>query len=125
MGHQNRSHGSSVDERRAHPRYDAHTISVGYASTDAFLFVHPDNISQMGIFIPTRQTLKAGTPLRLRFEVGDDEVLDLDGRVAWSSSPAEPGFGMGVEFVDVTPEQQERLKNLVGQVASLPREPAN
>jgi uncharacterized protein (TIGR02266 family) len=122
MGSHHRSHESPVDERRVHPRYDAHTISVGYASTDAFLFIHPDNISQMGIFIPTRQTLEAGTPLRLRFEVGDGETLDLSGRVAWASDPEEPGYGMGVEFVEVTAEQQERLKALVGQVASLPRQ---
>ncbi len=122
MGSQDRIQGPRVGERRAHRRYEAGSISVGYASTEAFFFTHPDNVSEMGVFIPTRQPLKTGAPLRLRFETGDGETFDLAGRVAWSSEPEKTGCGMGVEFVKLTAEERARLKALVVQVASLPRD---
>ena len=122
MGREDRKQQPPPGEQRAHPRYGARSISVGYTHTDAFFFILPDNISEVGIFIPTRQPFQAGTPLRLRFKPRGGETFDLAGRVAWSSEPDGTGFGTGIEFVELTPEQQERLKVLVDQVAAQPRD---
>jgi type IV pilus assembly protein PilZ len=109
-------------ERREHRRYPA-SIAVDYADGDTFLFAYLSNISEMGIFVRTEDPLPVGARLRMRFPVDGAEPLVLRGEVAWVNAYRAGGEnlnpGMGVRFVDLTPERRERVVALVRTVAYL------
>jgi type IV pilus assembly protein PilZ len=115
-------------DRREHQRFET-SIAVDYASGETFLFAYLQNISEMGIFIRTDHPQRMGTRLRLRFQVesGDREherePLTLDGEVAWINPLRETGDnlnpGMGVRFIELTPDKREEVVGLVRTVAYL------
>lgn len=98
MARQDPARKNNGRERRVHERYAAPTLSLGYASAGAYLFTNPDNVSESGAYIPTRDPLPPGTRLRLRVERDGHEPLELEGTVAWSARFEGAGGGMGVEF---------------------------
>lgn len=110
-------------DRRVHPRVPV-DIEVDYKSADTFLFAYITDISAMGIFIRTNIPEPPGTRLNLRFATTDGKQLNLEGRVMWTN-PYRPGSfdninpGMGVQFVNLTPEQREQIVNLVRTFAYL------
>jgi type IV pilus assembly protein PilZ len=113
---------ASGAERREHQRFDT-SIAVDYASGETFLFAYLQNISEMGIFIRTDHPARVGTRLRLRFQVEDGEPLTLDGEVTWINPLRESGDnlnpGMGVRFIELTPDKREEVVGLVRTVAYL------
>ena len=118
---------TSPDERREHQRFDT-SIAVDYASGETFLFAYLQNISEMGIFIRTDTPSRVGTRLRLRFQVepgvhGEREPLTLEGEVTWIN-PLRPSGdnlnpGMGVRFIELSPDKREEVVGLVRTVAYL------
>src|SRR5215475_10133705 len=93
-------------------------LEVDYRSDDTFLFAYITDISQMGIFVRTVTPETPGTRLNLRFcppGVGD---LECEGVVIWIN-PYRPGDkenlnpGMGIQFVDLTLEHRDQLRQLV------------
>ncbi len=109
-------------ERRVHERYDAE-LSVDWACGENFLFSYITNISEMGIFIRSDAPPPIGTLLRLRFSIDGEEPLALDGMVVWIN-PVRPSGdnlnpGMGVRFSELSPDQRERVVDLVRTVAYL------
>lgn len=113
--------GPGGADRREHERFDIE-LSVDWTSGENFLFSYITNISEMGIFIRSDDPAPVGTELRLRFGL-EDEPLELDGLVVWIN-PVRPGGdnlnpGMGVRFVGLTPEQRERVVDVVRTVAYL------
>ncbi|HEX3904688.1 MAG TPA: TIGR02266 family protein [Polyangia bacterium] len=113
---------SGVD-RRVHTRVTV-DIEVDYKSADNFLFAYITDISAMGIFIRTNAPEPPGTKLNLSFAPAGGPRLNLEGRVMWVN-PFRPGSydninpGMGVQFVDLNPEQREQIVNLVRTFAYL------
>ncbi len=109
-------------ERRRHERFDT-TLSVDWTSDENFLFSYITNISEMGIFIRSDDPPPVGTALRLRFSMEDAEPLELEGVVAWINPVRPTGEnlnpGMGVRFDALTPDQRERVVELVKTVAYL------
>jgi type IV pilus assembly protein PilZ len=113
-------------DRREHQRFET-SIAVDYASGETFLFAYLQNISEMGIFIRTDHPQRVGTRLRLRFQVEsgerEHEPLTLDGEVAWINPLRETGDnlnpGMGVRFIELTPDKREEVVGLVRTVAYL------
>jgi len=110
-------------ERREHQRFDA-SVAVDYTSGETFLFAYLQNISEMGIFVRTDYPAPVGTRLRLRFQVDETEdPLTLDGEVAWINPLREIGDnlnpGMGVRFIELTPDKREEVVGLVRTVAYL------
>ena len=100
-------------------------LEVDYGCEDTFLFAYITDISAMGIFIRTYTPEQAGTRLNLRFSPpGLAQSLELEGIVIWVN-PYRPGDrdnldpGMGVQFVDLTPEQRRRLTDFVKTFAYL------
>lgn len=109
-------------ERRQHERYET-SISVDYSSGDTFLFSYIQNISEMGIFIRSDDPLPVGTVLTLRFHPTDDRAIALTGEVTWVN-PYKPfgdnlNPGMGVNFINLTPQLREEIVALVRTVAYL------
>lgn len=109
-------------ERRSYTRVPL-TIAVDYASGDTFLFSSIRNISEMGIFIRSDNPLPIGTQLKLRFALPSSAAMHLAGEVVWINPLRDDGEdlnpGMGVRFLELTPEGRERLVELVHTVAYL------
>jgi type IV pilus assembly protein PilZ len=108
-------------ERRVHERV-AVCLEVDYRCDDTFLFAYITDMSAMGIFIQTTSPKSPGTLLNLRFRTQDGERLDVDGRVIWVNQPHGADSinpGMGVQFVELTPAQRDRILGLVRTFAYL------
>ena len=118
----------SPQDRREHERFET-SIAVDYASGETFLFAYLQNISEMGIFIRTDHPSSVGTRLRLRFQVEHGEPLTLDGEVTWINPLRVTGDnlnpGMGVRFIELTPDKREEVVGLVRTVAYLRDEERN
>ena len=99
-------------------------LEVDYRSDDTFLFAYITDISQMGIFVRTVTPEAPGTRLNLRFCPPGLGVLECEGNVIWIN-PYRPGDkenlnpGMGIQFVDLTREQRDYLRQLVRTFAYL------
>ncbi len=113
-------------DRRRHERYPI-SLAVDYVSGDTFLFAYITNISEMGIFLRTEAPLPVGTELRLRFAVPDGTALDLAGVVMWinpvRADGDNPNPGMGVRFIELSPDAREAVFDLVRAIAYLPDAP--
>jgi len=107
-------------ERRASERYTVEW-AVDCVAEETFLYAEITNISQMGIFVACKQPLKVGTLFTLRFESEAGSSFSLPGRVQWvnkSSSVVEGrNPGMGIVFVDLSPEDRERIVEIVHTIA--------
>ena len=99
-------------------------LEVDYRSDDTFLFAYITDISQMGIFVRTVTPESPGTRLNLRFCPPGVGVLECEGVVIWIN-PYRPGDkenlnpGMGIQFVDLTLEHRDRVRQLVRTFAYL------
>jgi type IV pilus assembly protein PilZ len=97
-------------------------LDVDCETEDTFLYASIRNISAMGIFVLTREPLEIGTRLQLRFAPpGVTEPFTVSGVVQWIN-PVRPlsenlNPGMGVLFVDLTPEAREKLVEAVHTIA--------
>ncbi len=111
----------SSSDRRGAERVPV-TWSVDCETDDTFLYANITNISEMGIFVATREPLEVGTQLTLRFAPpGAREPFVLLGQVQWInpvkmlSENRNPG--MGVSFLNLTPEDRERIVDVIRTIA--------
>jgi type IV pilus assembly protein PilZ len=112
---------ASAANRRLSDRTDV-SWDVDCETEDTFLYASIRNVSELGIFVMTREPLEVGTELMLRFSPpGADGAFALKGAVQWInpvrvlSDNRNPG--MGILFVDITPEDRERLVAAVRTIA--------
>jgi type IV pilus assembly protein PilZ len=119
---------ASAANRRQYDRIDV-SWDVDCETEDTFLYASIRNVSELGIFVMTREPLEVGTRLMLRFSPpGDVAPFDLVGTVQWVnpvrvlSENRNPG--MGILFVDITQEDRERLVAMVRTIAYV-RDPSN
>jgi type IV pilus assembly protein PilZ len=107
-------------EKRRLPRHPIR-LDVNYRCGDTYLFSRSSNLSEMGIFLTTPTPLARGTRIELSFaDPGAAEPIRVVGEVVWTLHAAqgvEPG--MGVRFIDPTPEARVRIKALIRTVAYL------
>jgi hypothetical protein len=68
------------------------------------------DLSVTGAFVDSVVTLPAGTTMRLKFSL-PSLVVNCVGEVVHDM----PQFGMGVRFVDLTPEQKLALEEVVAR----------
>jgi type IV pilus assembly protein PilZ len=112
----------SVAERRNFDRFDVEW-SVDCVASDTFLFASITNISAMGIFVRTTQPLKTGTRLVLSFAPPGEKSFKLEGTVAWVNKVRpdgdNPNPGMGIRFINLQPEERERLVEVIRTIAYL------
>ena len=112
----------SVADRRNFDRYDVEW-AVDCVASDTFLYASITNISEMGIFVRTSEPLKIGTKMRLTFAPPGGDGFELDGCVAWVNRVKPDGEninpGMGIRFVDLQPEERERLVEVIRTIAYL------
>ena len=104
-------------ERRAHPRVDAH-LELQYQTPQAFLTAYMRNISGGGLFVETERACRLNETLRLRFKLpGIDHAFEIGGLVVWTHAQSTQAFpaGMGIKFVEITPEEVELIERFVRQ----------
>jgi type IV pilus assembly protein PilZ len=115
----------SVADRRTFDRVDVEW-AVDCVASDTFLFASITNISGMGIFVRTTEPLRTGTRLRLTFAPPGAESFQLEGTVAWVNNVRDdgdnPNPGMGIRFINLKPDERERLVDVIRTIAYL-REP--
>jgi type IV pilus assembly protein PilZ len=116
-------------DKRQHARVPLKArVDYELLSEDTFLFEYTSNLSRGGIFLATRNPLPIGTRLHLRFTLPDENnrVIKTTGKVAWVNPyhPHGPNLnpGMGVEFIDLSPEDLEAISRLVRRIALLTEE---
>jgi type IV pilus assembly protein PilZ len=119
---------ASAANRRQHDRIDV-SWDVDCETDDTFLYASIRNVSELGIFVLTREPLDVGTSLMLRFAPpGSETPFDLEGTVQWVnpvrvlSDNRNPG--MGILFVNITADDRERLVSMVRTIAYV-RDPSN
>ena len=112
-------------ERRVFDRYEVQW-AVDCVATDTFLYASITNISEMGIFVCTREPLKLNTKMRLTFAppgAHPGEGFALEGCVAWVNCVRENGDnpkpGMGIRFLNLQPDERERLVEMIRTIAYL------
>jgi type IV pilus assembly protein PilZ len=114
------------DERRSHDRFDVEW-AVDCIAEDTFLYASITNISAMGFFVKTTDPLAIGTRLVLAFAPPGYQPFKLEGEVAWinplRSNGDNPNPGIGVRFVNLLPDDRERLVEVIRTIAYV-REPA-
>lgn len=95
------------------------TWTVDCETEDTFLYAAISNISALGIFVRTLTPLAVGARLRLRFAPdGAAAPTTLTGVVQWiNTARLGPNPGMGIQFVDLTAEDRERLVEMVRTIA--------
>ena len=120
-------------ERRVFDRYEVQW-AVDCVASDTFLYASITNISEMGIFVCTREPLKINTKMRLTFAATQrsgappSEGFELEGCVAWVNCVREngdnPNPGMGIRFVNLQPNERERLVEVIRTIAYLREVPS-
>jgi type IV pilus assembly protein PilZ len=114
------------DDRRSHDRFDVEW-AVDCVADDTFLYASITNISAMGIFVKTTDPIPVGTRLVLSFSPPGYEPFKLEGQVAWINplrpDGDNPNPGMGLRFVNLAPDDRERLVEVVRTIAYV-RDPA-
>jgi len=123
--------GSEADggsERRSAERIDV-TWSVDCETDDTFLYASIANISELGIFVTTREPLEVGTLLTLRFSPPGHPPFVLRGIVQWVNAVRAlavcPNPGMGVRFVDLVQEDRDRIIEAIHTIAYVPYSTSN
>lgn len=122
--------GDSVPPSMTDPadQRSSERIEVGWSvdceTEDTFLFASIANISDMGVFVRTETPYVIGTYLSLRFTPRDGfGEFVLSGRVKWVNEmrPFHDNInpGMGVMILDLTPEDRERLVDVIRTIAYL------
>lgn len=100
-------------DRREQARFGL-KVYVGVESEHNFYTGFSRNISTGGLFIASHEPLCIGQEVELLFTMPSGDVVHTPGRVAWvrDFNPDNPGSfpGMGVRFVDLTPDDAEKIR---------------
>lgn len=137
-----------LSNRRAAERVDVSEgviWAVDCAVDDTFLYASIANISALGIFVRTTEPLPVGTRLTLRFAppgalivFGDPtgepvearlgaEPFVLEGVVQWVNAVRplrdNPNPGMGIAFIALSPDERERIVDVIHTIAYLREAP--
>jgi len=97
------------EEKRGAPRFVARDrIPVHYPEFEPLIC----DLSEAGAFIEDRRPFRAGQTFRLRIprEEGAIDILAMVRR-------ADPGHGMGVEFLEMSYSSREHLRKLVNHLS--------
>ena len=112
---------STNPERRRAERHDLR-FPVDYSSVDAFFSEMATNINEGGMFIATDNPAQLGEVVQLAFHLpGLVDPVTLSARVAWTSDGKDGSeIGMGVEFMELTPEVRQTINDLVRRLRVTP-----
>jgi len=124
----NSSSGARSQEEPLHQRQaERHDVevSVDLESDSNFYTGLTQNISTGGLFIATHQIKRVGDHVRLKFSLpGTGRVVECDTEVRWirensSLHRTDGASGMGVRFLDLSPEDSAAIDSFIRSRESL------
>jgi uncharacterized protein (TIGR02266 family) len=101
-------------ERRRSERTEL-VVRVDYSTIDELFSEFTHDINEGGLFIETEKPRPMGTEVAMCFNLpGSGEVVETTGRVVWvTSGEAGAPPGMGIEFDELTPDDRDRVNELI------------
>lgn len=100
-----------MDEQRRHPRLECTSeVWIGQDGIFSQTTERIANISIGGVFIETAGTFSRGTILSIRFKIGESGTLISSSAIVRNP---RPGVGLGVEFLDLSPEAKHNLETFL------------
>ena len=109
---------------RAAERFDLE-VKVDLESDHNFYTGLTQNISSGGLFIATHHLRRIGDKITLKFTLpGSDKVVAVETEVRWirensALQRAEGGTGMGVRFINLSPEASAAISSFLESRESL------
>lgn len=109
-------------ENRRYPRFDVH-LPIEYSKIKSSI-AHTGNISEGGflIYFPERRDVNQYLSLKLFFSLGSQlDTIKAVVRVVWRDSRLSKDgeyYPYGVTFVDMSPEDGTKLRNLLRSLSS-------
>ena len=93
-------------------------MAISFESAGAFYEAYLRNISEGGVYIATQRDLRMGDRFLLTVAVDDgNEQVTLTVEVVWVNKRPSPGSGLdpgvGVAWLDLTPEKKALIKGVV------------
>jgi hypothetical protein len=102
-----KKHDSREVERIGFPS----ELSIVYEGASENIALRPTDLSTKGMFIHTARTFPEGSVLRIHFRLRRiDYALDVRAEVRH----CVPNVGVGVEFLDLTPEARWAIEQELG-----------
>ena len=101
------SAGGSNRRRRARHKINFN-LELRDERTNVPLRVNATDISGNGCYIETIMPMAAGTALKADFWIDEEHVI-----TSAIVRTCDPGVGMGIEFLSLTPDLQDRFQNLL------------
>lgn len=97
---------------RRHARHPAYRdLEIVYEGYSERIPSRPPDLSARGMFINTTQQFPEGAVLKLSFLLGrSSREIKARGEVRYCL----PGVGVGVEFIDISPECQQAIEKDLG-----------
>lgn len=102
------------DENQRRAVRVAKLLEVEYSANCPPIRARIQDLSETGLFLETHHPLALDTLIDLRFELPDGRPEPVKTRARVRN--IDPMAGLGVEFVDMTPEIRERLRMYVASV---------
>lgn len=96
-----------------HPQFSE--LSVTYEGTSEDMVLHTPDLSVHGMFINTAKEFAQGSVLKLRFRLTRTGVII---HTRCEVRYCLVGVGIGVEFLDISPELVRAIENEIGVVAA-------
>lgn len=101
-------------------------IQVDLSSLGTYQLTKMINISAGGAFICHEDIKPIGTIIKISFKLpSDPKAIETQAKVAWSYKQAgksrNSSTGMGVEFIEIKTEDQNRIQEYIQQILQTPR----
>jgi len=98
-------------------------ISISFKKAGDFFKSYIPNLGEGGLFIHTTKNLPVGSLLDLEFSLPDsNQAINTKGKVVWirpqDMSTEKMPPGMGIQFIDMNPEDKELLKYYLAKLGS-------
>jgi len=100
------------------------TIRISFKKESDFFKAYISNLPKGGLFVKTMKILPENTLLKVDFTLPNSEhVLHTMGKVAWTRTEAMSSekmpAGMGIEFIEMNPEDEKLFKSYMESFKSL------
>lgn len=103
-------------DRRKFPRV---RLATQVECEAAVMLTYSRDVSQGGMFVESTTPLPTGSILTLRFNLDNQTSVAAKAVVTYQVKK----FGMGVQFLDLTPEHRKSIEDYVAQNTVLPEQP--
>ncbi len=103
-------------DRRKFPRV---RLATQVQSEGDVMLTYSRDVSLGGMFVESKVPPPTGTILTLRFNLDNEASVEAKAVVTYQVKK----FGMGVQFLDLTPEHRKSIEDYVSQNTALPENP--